>query len=115
MSRFVVGRSLAEITSDMAGFVRELTGDTQFRWLGSDKGVIHLAAAAVINSVWDLWAKSLEILERRQGIRAQRLEKLSSTGLQAYTASVGWFAFSDEKVRRQWCGPLHSRNSTRGG
>jgi L-fuconate dehydratase len=57
LSRFVVGRSLGEITDDMAAFTRELSGDTQFRWLGPEKGVIHLAAAALVNAVWDLWAK----------------------------------------------------------
>lgn len=57
LSRFVVGRSLSTITADMAAFVREVNGDTQFRWLGPEKGVIHLAAAALINAVWDLWAK----------------------------------------------------------
>ena len=40
----------------MLAFSRQLTGDTQFRWLGPEKGVIHLAAAALINSVWDLYA-----------------------------------------------------------
>ncbi len=36
---------------------RKLTGDSQLRWVGPEKGVIHLAAAAVINAVWDLWAR----------------------------------------------------------
>ena len=53
----IVGLSLESITSDMAGFWRFLTGDSQLRWLGPDKGVIHLATAAVVNAVWDLWAK----------------------------------------------------------
>lgn len=54
----VVGRSLAEITGDMAGFWRELTSDSQLRWLGPEKGVIHLATAALVNAVWDLYAKA---------------------------------------------------------
>lgn len=49
---------LDELTADMAGFWRMITGDSQFRWLGPDKGVIHLATAAVVNAVWDLYAKS---------------------------------------------------------
>ena len=40
-----------------AGFWRSLASDTQLRWLGPEKGVIHLATAAVVNAVWDLWAK----------------------------------------------------------
>ena len=57
LSRVVVDRSLSSITDDFASFVRELTEDSQFRWLGPEKGVIHLAAAALINSVWDLYAR----------------------------------------------------------
>jgi L-fuconate dehydratase len=54
----VVGRSLEEITDEMAGFWRSLTSEGQLRWLGPEKGVIHLATGAVVNAVWDLWAKS---------------------------------------------------------
>ena len=54
----VVGRSLNDITADMGAFWRELTSDTQLRWLGPEKGVIHLATGAVLNAVWDLWAKA---------------------------------------------------------
>jgi L-fuconate dehydratase len=53
----VVGRSLEAIAADMRGFWRSLASDTQLRWLGPEKGVIHLATAAVVNAVWDLWAK----------------------------------------------------------
>jgi L-fuconate dehydratase len=58
LAPIVVGRSLSAITSDMAGFWRALTGESQLRWLGPEKGVIHLATAAIVNAVWDLWAKS---------------------------------------------------------
>jgi len=54
----VVGRTLDGITSDMRGFWRSLVSDDQLRWLGPEKGVVHLAAGAVVNAVWDLWAKS---------------------------------------------------------
>ena len=54
----VVGRSLAEITSDLGGFWRELAGDSQLRWLGPEKGVIHMSMAAIVNAVWDLYAKA---------------------------------------------------------
>jgi L-fuconate dehydratase len=54
----VVGRHLAEIASDFAGFWRSLATEKQLRWLGPEKGVIHLAMAAVVNAVWDLYAKS---------------------------------------------------------
>ncbi|MEJ0058322.1 MAG: enolase C-terminal domain-like protein [Terricaulis sp.] len=57
LAPFVVGQSLEQIQADMAGFWRRIVGDSQLRWLGPEKGVIHLAAASVINAVWDLWAK----------------------------------------------------------
>ena len=53
----VVGRTLEGIVADMSGFWRSLVSDTQLRWLGPEKGVLHLATAAVVNAVWDLWAK----------------------------------------------------------
>ena len=53
----VVGRTLEEIAGDMAGFWRDLVGDSQLRWLGPEKGVVHLATAALVNAVWDLYAK----------------------------------------------------------
>jgi L-fuconate dehydratase len=54
----IVGRDLGWITDDMGRFWRHITGDSQLRWIGPDKGAIHLATAAVVNAVWDLWAKS---------------------------------------------------------
>ena len=57
----VVGRTLEGITDDMRGFWRSLVSDDQLRWLGPEKGVMHLAAAAVVNAVWDLWAKEARL------------------------------------------------------
>ncbi len=54
----VVGERLEAIVSDFAGFWRRLASDSQLRWLGPEKGVIHLALAAVVNAVWDLYAKA---------------------------------------------------------
>ncbi len=54
----VVGLDLSAITSNWGGFWRELTGDSQLRWLGPEKGVVHLATAAVVNALWDLHAKA---------------------------------------------------------
>lgn len=53
----VIGRTLQSITTDMAGFWHTITGDSQLRWVGPEKGVIHLATAAIVNAVWDLYAK----------------------------------------------------------
>ncbi|MEO3431826.1 L-fuconate dehydratase [Inquilinus sp. CAU 1745] len=57
LAPLVVGRDLDEFTTDMGGFWRHITGDSQLRWIGPEKGAIHLATAAVVNAVWDLWAK----------------------------------------------------------
>src|SRR5262245_32966176 len=131
----VVGRRLEEIQSDMAGFWQSLACESQLRWLGPEKGVIHISMAAVVNAVWDLWAKAekkplwklladmsprqlvscidfryitdalgpeeaVAILERQQRTRADREKTLLATGYPAYTTSVGWMGYSDEKVRR---------------
>src|ERR1700674_5557240 len=53
----VVGRTVEAIASDMAGFWRGLVADSQLRWLGPEKGVVHLATGALVNAVWDLYAK----------------------------------------------------------
>uniref|UniRef100_A0A1A7X9R1 Mitochondrial enolase superfamily member 1 n=2 Tax=Iconisemion striatum TaxID=60296 RepID=A0A1A7X9R1_9TELE len=58
LAGLVVGKSLQEIVSNFRDFYRLLTSDGQMRWLGPEKGVIHLATAAVLNAVWDLWART---------------------------------------------------------
>jgi L-fuconate dehydratase len=131
----VVGRRLADITHDFSGFWRSLAGESQLRWLGPEKGVIHLALAALVNAVWDLYGKAerkpvwklladmspqqivscidfryitdaltpdeaLDILQRKRPGRAEREAQLLATGYPAYTTSVGWFGYSDERIRQ---------------
>ena len=57
LASLLVGRTLADMTANMGTFWHTLVSDSQFRWLGPEKGVIHLATAALVNAVWDLWAK----------------------------------------------------------
>ncbi|MCC0043544.1 MAG: L-fuconate dehydratase [Brucellaceae bacterium] len=57
MRHLVVGLDLDWIREDMGRFWRHVTGDSQLRWIGPDKGAIHLATGAVVNAVWDLLAK----------------------------------------------------------
>lgn len=54
----IVGCDLDDITKNMGAWWHKITGDSQLRWVGPEKGVIHMATAAVVNAVWDLWAKS---------------------------------------------------------
>src|SRR3989475_11914260 len=58
LKHHLVGRTLESITADFAGFWLAITSDSQVRWLGPEKGVIHLATGALVNAVWDLYARS---------------------------------------------------------
>ena len=130
----VVGLTLNEITEDFGGFWRRLASDSQLRWLGPEKGVVHLALAAIVNAVWDLYGKvegkpvwklladmtpkqlvscidfryitdvltpeeAFEMLDRQARTKADREAELRQAGYPAYTTSVGWMGYSDDKVR----------------
>ncbi|NLS26941.1 L-fuconate dehydratase [Sphingomonas sp. S2M10] len=58
MRHLVIGLDLAWIAEEPARMWRHLTGDSQLRWIGPDKGAVHLATGAVVNAIWDLWAKA---------------------------------------------------------
>jgi len=57
LSYLVIGKTLGSFTEDMGDFWKMITSDSQLRWLGPEKGVIHLATGALVNAVWDLYAK----------------------------------------------------------
>lgn len=57
LATLLVGQNIESLMAEPVTLYRKLTGDSQLRWVGPEKGVIHLAAAAVINAVWDLWAR----------------------------------------------------------
>jgi L-fuconate dehydratase len=57
LAHLVAGRTLDDITADLGAFWSSLVDDGQLRWVGPEKGVIHLATAALVNAVWDLLAK----------------------------------------------------------
>ena len=131
----VLGRSTEEVFGDIGAFWRDLVDDSQLRWIGPQKGAIHLATAAVVNAVWDLWAKregkplwklladlpsgeivraidfryltdaltpdrALEYLRALESTRSQREAEIIRDGYPAYTTSVGWLGYSDDKIRR---------------
>lgn len=58
LKHHLLGRTLESVTADFAGFWLGITSDSQVRWLGPEKGVIHLATGALVNAVWDLYARS---------------------------------------------------------
>jgi L-fuconate dehydratase len=57
LAPLIIGQTLESFTENMGAFWRRITGDHQLRWVGPEKGVIHMATAAIVNAVWDLWAK----------------------------------------------------------
>ncbi|XP_064605141.1 mitochondrial enolase superfamily member 1-like [Liolophura sinensis] len=56
-TQLIVGKRLADIFADFGGFYRDVVQHGQLRWLGPEKGVTHLATAAIFNALWDLWAR----------------------------------------------------------
>jgi L-fuconate dehydratase len=57
LSGHLVGREVEPLLDDMGGTWKELVGDSQLRWLGPEKGVMHMAIGAVVNALWDIKAK----------------------------------------------------------
>jgi len=57
LAPLLVGRTLEDIAADLGSFWSSLASAQQLRWVGPEKGVIHLATAALVNAVWDLYAK----------------------------------------------------------
>ncbi|KAF2719518.1 enolase C-terminal domain-like protein [Polychaeton citri CBS 116435] len=60
LAQRVVGKTLDELVADWGKTWRYLVNDSQLRWIGPEKGVVHLALGAVVNTLWDLWAKVLK-------------------------------------------------------
>jgi len=58
LAPMVVGLSVDEVVNDLGGFARRLTGDSQLRWLGPEKGVMHMAIGAAINAAWDMASRN---------------------------------------------------------
>ncbi|XP_073691808.1 mitochondrial enolase superfamily member 1 isoform X4 [Garra rufa] len=111
LSTFVVGKNLKEIVSDFRGFYRLLSSDGQMRWIGPEKGVIQLAIAAILNAVWDLWARVegkdpaklvscidfryiTDALTEQEALEEQMLKD----GYPAYTTSCAWLGYSDQQL-----------------
>src|ERR671919_257678 len=57
LAPLVAGLDLDDVLGDMGGLWRRLAGDSQLRWLGPEKGVMHMATAAIVNALWDLAAR----------------------------------------------------------
>jgi L-fuconate dehydratase len=131
----LIGRSETDLFANIGVMWRELVGDSQLRWIGPEKGVIHLATAALVNAVWDLAAKragkplwkllvdmspdeivaaidfryigdalspadARAMLAAKVATRPEREAQIVAEGYPAYTTSIGWLGYSDDKIRQ---------------
>jgi L-fuconate dehydratase len=121
LQHLIVGAKFEDIVADLAGFWDRLTFESQLRWIGPEKGAIHLATAAIVNAIWDLYAK----IERKPvwklvadmtpeqivacidfryitnaATRGEREAQMRKEGYPAYITSAGWMGYSDDTVRR---------------
>ena len=53
----LLGQKLSDIVNTFGEFAHSLANDNQMRWLGPECGVLSLASCAILNAIWDLWAK----------------------------------------------------------
>ncbi|PTD01823.1 L-galactonate dehydratase [Fusarium culmorum] len=113
------GRTLSSLVANWGQTWRHLVNDSQLRWIGPEKGVIHLALGAVVNAVWDLWAKTLNkpvwrivadmspeefeaiaMLKEQEPTKGKRLEEaLNNRAVPAYTTSAGWLGYGEDKMK----------------
>jgi L-fuconate dehydratase len=135
LASHIVGRDAESVLGDMGGTWRRLVHDSHLRWLGPEKGVMHMAIGAVVNALWDLKAKraglplwqllsrltpeeivdlidfrdltdalrpaeALGILQRAEGGRREREERLRELGYPAYTTTPGWLGYDDARLYR---------------
>ncbi len=57
----IVGLNTADALENIGDIARQLSGDSQLRWLGPDYGVFHMGAGGVLNALWDLFAKERKV------------------------------------------------------
>jgi L-fuconate dehydratase len=100
----LVGRRTDELLDDLGAAYRELAGDTQLRWLGPEKGVVHLAMAAVMNALWDMAA-------RRAGVPLWRL--LVDMSPEELVDAADLRYLSDALTRNEALDLLRARSETR--
>ena len=104
LEHLVIDRDLDELVTAFGVWHRELTNETQLRWLGPDKGVIHLAVAAIVNAVWDLWAK-------REGKPVWQL--VADLSADQFVDLIDWRYLSDALTRDEAVGMLRALEPTR--
>ncbi len=104
LAPLLCGLSLEEITSDFRALYRRLTQDPQLRWIGPEKGIVHMATGAVLNSVWDLWA-------RREGKPLWKL--LADLSPQQLVSAIDFLWISDALTPQEALAILEANAPTR--
>src|SRR5690348_3237179 len=99
LTPYLVGRDVEGVCADLGGLYRELTYDSQLRWLGPEKGVMHMAIGAVVNAAWDLAA-------RRAGVPVWKL--LADMTPEQIVALVDWRYLSDALTPAEACALLEA-------
>jgi L-fuconate dehydratase len=102
---FLVGRNVEDVLADLGGFWRELVHDSQLRWLGPEKGVMHMAIGALVNALWDLKAK-------REGLPLWKL--LARMTPEEIVNLIDFRYLTDALTREQALAILHRAESGRG-
>ncbi|KAJ7697592.1 enolase C-terminal domain-like protein [Mycena rosella] len=125
----LVGKETEELFANMGKTWDFMMADPQLRWIGPEKGVIHIASGAVNNALWDMYARSrskplwklieelvnsaafryisdaitkeeaLATLKEKEAEKKEREEKVRELGYPAYVTSAGWLGYSDEKMK----------------
>ena len=100
----VVGKKLVDIFTNFGAFYHSLCNESQLRWLGPEKGVVHLATAGVVNALWDLWGK----IEEKPVWRL-----LSDMSPEEIVSLVDFTHLTDELTREQALEILRKQEPTR--
>ncbi|KAH8993845.1 enolase C-terminal domain-like protein [Lactarius hatsudake] len=113
----VVNKEIELLFADMGKTWDHLVADSQLRWIGPEKGVIHIATGAVDNALWDLYARArgkplwklLVDMSPEELVKSATLKEATKNereaiardqGYPAYVTSAGWLGYSDEKIAR---------------
>ncbi len=104
LAPWLLGRDVDDVLAHLGPFGRELTNDPQLRWLGPEKGVVHMACGALINALWDLRAK-------REGLPLWQL--LSRLSPEDIADLVDFTYLTDALTREDALSVLRDREATR--
>src|ERR1700680_4929081 len=111
LGKALIGQEIEELMADFGTVAQKLSQHPQLRWLGPQKGVVHLALASLTNACFDLWAKARGVplwqllldLEadarpQQQLPRSAERKEVLTLGYTGYDRSVGWFQYEDNQV-----------------